>query len=343
MGCLKLPYYEKEGSDIFLSLWRKNEPGEIGINYTTFGAHMKGRTWNGEANRWQFNGKEKDSETGYTDYGFRQYDEIIGRFITPDPLTRKYPMLTPYQFASNRPIDGVDLDGLEFSKASTVDSNTGKTKIEITVKIKVNLDGISSKLATSYLTEIRNQFSGIIRTASDSKVEYSGRLVFDDNATISLGIGYGSDDSGFVGVSGPGAMQVPVGTKNASGQIVKQYSTTYFAETVVHEVLHQGGVVHPTEESASEDVRLNKVVAGYFEEEGVKYPAFKYNSTEKTVPNIHNNVMIDSHITVDDKKVGSFRNKDQSGANQVTKGQLKTVEKNIDKGRVNGEPMNDMN
>lgn len=31
-----------------------------------------------------------------------------------DPLTRGYPMLTPYQFASNRPIDGVDLDGLEY-------------------------------------------------------------------------------------------------------------------------------------------------------------------------------------------------------------------------------------
>ena len=26
-------------------------------------------------------------------------------------------MLTPYQFASNRPIDGVDLDGLEYLRA----------------------------------------------------------------------------------------------------------------------------------------------------------------------------------------------------------------------------------
>ena len=31
-----------------------------------------------------------------------------------DPLTRSYPELTPYQFASNRPIDGIDLDGLEY-------------------------------------------------------------------------------------------------------------------------------------------------------------------------------------------------------------------------------------
>ncbi len=32
-----------------------------------------------------------------------------------DPLTKKYPELTPYQFASNRPIDGIDLDGREHS------------------------------------------------------------------------------------------------------------------------------------------------------------------------------------------------------------------------------------
>jgi len=31
-----------------------------------------------------------------------------------DPLVGDFPMLTPYQFASNRPIDGIDLDGLEY-------------------------------------------------------------------------------------------------------------------------------------------------------------------------------------------------------------------------------------
>lgn len=47
-------------------------------------------------------------------YRFRIYNLAIARFLSTDPLTRSYPMLTPYQYASNRPIDGVDLDGLEF-------------------------------------------------------------------------------------------------------------------------------------------------------------------------------------------------------------------------------------
>jgi len=47
------------------------------------------------------------------DYGMRVYDPRIGRFLSVDPLTPKYPELTPYQFGGNSPIRFVDLDGLE--------------------------------------------------------------------------------------------------------------------------------------------------------------------------------------------------------------------------------------
>jgi len=53
------------------------------------------------------------------DYGMWVYDPRVGRFMSVDPLTKKYPFLTPYQYASNRPIDGVDLDGLEWNSQST--------------------------------------------------------------------------------------------------------------------------------------------------------------------------------------------------------------------------------
>jgi len=45
-------------------------------------------------------------------------DDEVARFLSVDPLTRSYPMLTPYQFGSNRPIDGIDLDGLEHAYAA---------------------------------------------------------------------------------------------------------------------------------------------------------------------------------------------------------------------------------
>jgi RHS repeat-associated protein len=79
---------------------------------------MPGRSGTGpEHYRYGFNGKESDNEVKGTgnsiDYGFRTYDPRIGRFLSVDPLTSKYPELTPYQFASNTPIAAIDIDGLE--------------------------------------------------------------------------------------------------------------------------------------------------------------------------------------------------------------------------------------
>ncbi len=49
------------------------------------------------------------------------------RFLSIDPIAGKYPMLTPYQFCSNRPIDGKDIDGLEYGTIHvTVNVSTGE-------------------------------------------------------------------------------------------------------------------------------------------------------------------------------------------------------------------------
>jgi RHS repeat-associated protein len=88
-------------------------------DYYSFGQSMPGRSWTASDYRYGFNGKEGDKEvsSGFQDYGFRVNDTRIGRFFSVDPLAPYYPELTPYQFASNRPIDGVDLDGLEWKDA----------------------------------------------------------------------------------------------------------------------------------------------------------------------------------------------------------------------------------
>jgi len=79
---------------------------------------MPGRKYqNAGLYRYGFNGKENDNEVkgsgNQQDYGMRIYDPRIGKFLSSDPLTSKYPELTPYQFASNTPICAIDLDGLE--------------------------------------------------------------------------------------------------------------------------------------------------------------------------------------------------------------------------------------
>ncbi|HWJ25648.1 MAG TPA: RHS repeat-associated core domain-containing protein, partial [Flavisolibacter sp.] len=86
-------------------------------DYYPFGMQMPGRVFNNGSYRYGFNGKENDNEVkgvgNQQDYGMRVYDPRLGKFLSVDPLTRSYPQLTPYQYASNTPIAYIDLDGLE--------------------------------------------------------------------------------------------------------------------------------------------------------------------------------------------------------------------------------------
>jgi RHS repeat-associated protein len=92
-------------------------------NYYAFGQSMPGWSATAVVNdpkkyRFGYNGKEDDDEWAKQDYGFRIYDGRIGRFLSVDPLMKDYPSLTTYQFASNSPISGIDLDGLEYYYAA---------------------------------------------------------------------------------------------------------------------------------------------------------------------------------------------------------------------------------
>ena len=89
-------------------------------DYAPFGMQTPGRSFDAAgstAYRYGFNGKEKDDEVkgsgAQYDYGFRIYDARLGKFLSVDPLTKSYPQYTPYQFAGNKPIMAIDLDGLE--------------------------------------------------------------------------------------------------------------------------------------------------------------------------------------------------------------------------------------
>jgi RHS repeat-associated protein len=83
-------------------------------DYYPFGMTMTQRGFDGGSYKYGYNGKENDDELNdWQDYGERMYMRRLGRFPTPDPLTAKFPMLSPYQFGSLNPISNIDLDGLE--------------------------------------------------------------------------------------------------------------------------------------------------------------------------------------------------------------------------------------
>lgn len=133
-------------------------------DYYAFGAQMPGRTYAASATgyRYGFNGKENDNEVKGTgnqqDYGMRIYDPQIGRFLSVDPLTPSYPELTPYQFASNTPIQAIDLDGKE-----AVNPNNGKVeKAPTEAQFKTLKSGDYSFWKSLFMFEKTYSFKGII-------------------------------------------------------------------------------------------------------------------------------------------------------------------------------------
>ncbi len=62
---------------------------------------------------YKYNGKELDTEKGlnWYDYGARQYDAVLGRFTTMDPMAEKYYSTSSYAYCENNPVKFIDPDG----------------------------------------------------------------------------------------------------------------------------------------------------------------------------------------------------------------------------------------
>ncbi|MGP1515928.1 MAG: RHS repeat-associated core domain-containing protein, partial [Bacteroidales bacterium] len=60
-----------------------------------------------------FNGKEKDYESDFHYYGARYYASELSIWLSTDPMSDKYPSLTPYNYCANNPVILVDPNGEE--------------------------------------------------------------------------------------------------------------------------------------------------------------------------------------------------------------------------------------
>ncbi|MCX6155943.1 MAG: hypothetical protein NT007_17485 [Candidatus Kapabacteria bacterium] len=80
------------------------------FDYKPFGDELS--TTTGTNPRLGFIGQERDGESRYFQLGWRQYDPITGRFLSPDPFFEIYRDLSPYSYAGNSPLIAKDPSGL---------------------------------------------------------------------------------------------------------------------------------------------------------------------------------------------------------------------------------------
>ena len=86
-------------------------------NYYPFGLQHRGynKVHLAENNYWTYNGKELNKELGWNtlDYGARNYDASLSRWMNIDPLAERYYDKSSYVYGLNNPTFFIDPNGKE--------------------------------------------------------------------------------------------------------------------------------------------------------------------------------------------------------------------------------------
>ena len=224
------------------------KPTQSTQDYFPFGSLLPGRGVDQAEYKYGFNSKENDNEVygdaNFQDYGMRMYDTRVGRFVSADPLIvseQKYPELSPYQFASNRPIDGIDLDGLEWSR-----ENDGTIVFSA---VLTNTSGVDINLYMAR-QEIVNQFNAMFGSGFriNIRVDYSPKAKAKDGEAM---IVIQSPDNFDAGTLGKSRLYGRLIRMN-SDYLTKEGKTVAKAgvnenSAYAEEIGHTGGLHHPFE------------------------------------------------------------------------------------------------
>jgi RHS repeat-associated protein len=120
--------------------------------------------------RYKYVGKERDEETGLYYYGARYYAAWLCRFVSVDPLQHKYPHYTPYQYAGNKPVSYIDLDGLEEAKKTenpiSIYYNYSIPQLKTTDTVMANYVTTENRKAVNVEMEVATSIIAEIKAAS---------------------------------------------------------------------------------------------------------------------------------------------------------------------------------
>ena len=85
-----------------------------------------------------FSGKELDAETGYSYFGARYYDPTtLAAWLSVDPMSDKYPSISPYAYCAWNPLKLVDPDGEEMFPTEAEATKVRSNAIELFGELRV--------------------------------------------------------------------------------------------------------------------------------------------------------------------------------------------------------------
>ncbi|OFY83919.1 MAG: hypothetical protein A3F72_07940 [Bacteroidetes bacterium RIFCSPLOWO2_12_FULL_35_15] len=266
------------------------------------------------------NGKEKDNEVSGNgnsyDYGFRIYIPRLGRFLSVDPLTQSYPWYTPYQFAGNKPIVFIDIDGLEEGAPPKPDGGTtvavedAKTII-YKPNINPNVWGAPSKNAIKFVGKYGTDYD----RAPEERVK---RAVLNNFANSD--VFYVANAGALNGISGTYfyVKNTPLANENKSGgenlkpksvgfavlraQLGDEYETQTDASGFANLIIERYDKILAKEETNSSNVLTNRNLLLGSNESNAAFVAQVQSKIAEIRPDIVTNLEVSEKYTPDPSK-----------------------------------------
>ena len=139
-----------------------------------------------------FSAKEKDTETGLSYFGSRYYSSDLSIWLSVDPMSDKYPSLSPYTYCADNPVKLVDPNGEDYKLFITGDDE--ETANEAFKQLQASTNLILKRDESGCVTidggEVRNENDMLLQKA-----------INDENVTVTVNAINGTSDDYVMGGS----------------------------------------------------------------------------------------------------------------------------------------------
>jgi RHS repeat-associated protein len=195
LGNIRLSYSEEPSTHV-LKILEQNHYYPFGLKHNNYNTDIKQyellldelklKPAAGLTYKYKYNGKELQDELGLNmyDYGARNYDPALGRWMNMDAMSEEYFPMSPYSYAINNPIFFIDPDGnyidIYYGEDSKQKARYGYEKNRDYSKVEGGSNGF---LANAYKTldalytatniEVDGKETNLMQTLMDDKRELS--------------------------------------------------------------------------------------------------------------------------------------------------------------------------
>ncbi|WPO81976.1 DUF6443 domain-containing protein [Chryseobacterium sp. JJR-5R] len=246
IGNVRLTYYKDDAGNAAID--RATDYYPFGLEFG--GGGLNTTTTLSPKYFYTFQEQEKQEETGWVSFKWRNYDPSYGRFFNIDPLAEKYPYNSIYAFSENRVIDGRELEGLEW--VSTKNAQGQTTNRQLTVSI-TNGTTLNERQYNRLVNSIKVDFSNVFG-ADGARAQ----LIISDNATMRVSLENQTsqtitNDNGDEFSTYRGGVTATLGETQANAFGVtatvdgSKRQTSDITRSFNHEAAHSAGLDHPWE------------------------------------------------------------------------------------------------